>query len=202
MIEKSEQIQPKETTQKNRKTLVWTSIVLLCVSGYFLWQFLQRKVEGKIQVRDLSTDQVSDTKSQKKLYKGKFVEFFHGSGYVEKSHSTPESGPVVETILLSTLDVEGQKIAVTVAYRGVSDPASEPAFQLRQGIPEEYHSKNFQEGPWRGVLFEKNTAPFERTVFLEKNGYIMSISITTPFESDDLDEEVLMIVQSFSFLSQ
>ncbi len=200
-IEKKELDQRKEKMQKKSK-MVWIAVLLLCVSGYFLWQFLQRKVEGSIQVRDSGADQVSDIKSQKKLYKGKFIEFFHGSGYVEKSHFTPESGPVVETLLLSTLDVEGRKIAVTVAYRGVPDLTSEPAFQLRQGTPEEYQPKNFQEGLWRGVLFEKNTAPYERTVFFEKNGYIISISITSPFESDDFEEEVLMIVQSLSFLSQ
>lgn len=198
-IEKKEPDQRTEKMRKKRKT-VWIAVLLLCVVGYSLWQFLQRKVEGSIQVRDLGAAQVSDTKSEKKFYEGKFIEFFHSPGYVEKSHSTPESGPVVETLLLSTLNVEGRKIAVTVAYRGVSDLMSEPAFQLRQGIPKEYQSKNFQEGLWRGVLFEKNTAPFERTVFFEKNDYIISISITSPFESDDLEEEVLMITQNFSFL--
>ena len=180
---------------------VWICIVSLFVGGYFLWHFSQRKVVGRIQVKNPDLVESPHEHDIKRLYKGKFVEFFHGTGYVEKSHFTPESGPVVETLLLSALDVEGRKIAVTVAYRGVSDLTSEPAFQIRQGTPEEYQSKNFQGGQWRGVLFEKNTAPYERTVFFEKNGYIISISITSPFESDDLEEEILMIVQSFSFLS-
>ena len=150
-------------------------------------------------MRNADSLEYFDKKSEKRLYKGKFLEFFHEAAYVEKSHSTPEGGPIVETVFLSTKDVEGRKIAITVVYRGTTDLTSDPSFQLRQASPQEYHSKNFKEGAWQGVLFEKKSAPFERTIFLEKNGYIISISLTSPFSSDGLEEEVLTIVRELSF---
>lgn len=198
-VEKKESDQQQERMWSKRTALAWVSIAMLCVVGYFLWQLLQKKVEGKIRVKEPESVEALHENNEKKLYKGKFVEFFHGDEYIEKSHSTLESGPIVETIFLATPDVEGQKLAVTVAYRGNANFASDPAFQFRQVTLGDYRSKSIQEGIWQGVLFENDAAPFEKTVFLEKNGYIMSISLSSPFGSDDLEEEILAIIRGFSF---
>lgn len=199
MIKKEDLYQQKEKIQRKNRILVWICVVLFFAGGCFLWHFSQGKVVGKIQMKNL--DPIGSLRENyiKKLYEGKFVEFFHEPGYMERSHFISENGPVIETILLSASDVEGQKIAVTVARRGSAGFVDDPAFQFRQTMSGEYYLKKFQENAWSGVLFEKNTSPFERTVFFEKNGYSISISITSPFGSDGLEEEVLSIVRDFSF---
>lgn len=197
--EKKEVNQQKERVPNKKKVLLWLSSVLLFIAGCYLWWFLQGKAVGTIRVQDSDEGVSLNKKSEKRLYKGKFVEFSHDSEYVEKFHHLPETGPVREALLLSTLDVEGRKIAVTVTYRGTEDLASEPAFQIRQTTPDEYYSKNFEEGDWKGVLFEKNRAPFERTVFIAKSGFITSISITSPFRGDGIEDEIRMLTRDLSF---
>ena len=174
-------------------------ISLLLIGGYFLWWFFQRKAVGTIRVTDLSTVESSDKMMEKRLYKGKFTTFSHGAIYEERAHLLPESSPLKESVFLSAMDVEGRSIAVTVVDRGTEDLSSDPAFQMRQMTTKEYHQKNFQEGVWRGILFEKSTAPFERTGFFAKNGFVMSVSVTSPFRGDDLEEEFLEIMKSLSF---
>lgn len=198
-IEKEELDQPKKESRKKRKFFVWIVILLLCIGGYFSWQFLRGKAVGTIRVNNVDAGVPLDKNSENRLYKGKFITFSHRAGYAEKFHRLPESGPVQESLLLSTLDVEGRKIAVTVAYRGTNDFMSDPSFQMRQGTPEEYRSKKFEEGVWQGVLFEKNTSPFEKTVFFAKSGYILSISVISPFSGDDIEDELHMIIRNLTF---
>lgn len=193
----SEQLQ--KLPHQKRKIIVLIGILLLLVGGYFLWRVFRGKAVGTIQVQDPTALEFLDKKSEKKLYRGKFVTFSHGAMYEERAHLLPESGPLKESIFLSATDVEGRKIAVTVADRGTDDLSSDPAFQMRQMTKKEYHSKTFQESMWHGVVFEKNSVSFERTGFFAKNGFIVSVSVTSPFSGDSLEAEFLAIMQSLSF---
>lgn len=198
-VETIEPEQSQKSPYQKRRKFVWMGISLLLIGGYFLWWFFQRKAVGTIRVTDISTVESSDKMSEKRLYKGKFTTFSHGAIYEERAHLLPESGPLKESVFLSATDVEGRTIAVTVADRGTEDLSSDPAFQMRQMTTKEYHQKNFQEGVWRGVLFEKNTAPFESTGFFVKNGFIMSVSVTSPFRGDDIEDELHKIVRNLTF---
>jgi hypothetical protein len=171
-VETIESEKPQKSPHQKRKIIVFMGILLLLIGGYFLWWLFQRKAVGTIRVMDLSIVESLDKKNEKKLYRGKFVTFSHGLMYEERAHLLPESGPLKESVFLFATDVEGRTIAVTVADRGTEDLSSDPAFQMRQITTKEYYQKNFQEGAWRGILFEKNRVPFERTGFFAKTALL------------------------------
>lgn len=190
--------QIKKTRYRVRNMVLWVCIGLLCIGSYFVWRFFHGKAQGVIWIQDHDLVESRDKNTEKRLYKGKFVTFSHSARYEEKTHSLPTSGPVKEVIFLSATDVEGRKIAVTVADRGTANLESDPAFQFRQMTQKEYQSKTFQEGIWQGVLFERSTSLYERTFFFSNKGLIISFSITSPFSGDDLEEELRAMMRSFS----
>ncbi|MBP9728094.1 MAG: hypothetical protein KBD27_01820 [Candidatus Moranbacteria bacterium] len=197
-IEEAEPGIQQGKVSRRGKGRAWILLLLLFFCGYVVWQYFHKKAVGVIRVGNQALTDFSQKNDEKELYRGEIIEFFHTATYKERSHSFGENDPVRESVFLSTTDVEGRKIAVTVAYRGTTDLASDPGFQMRQGTPLEYRSKHFQKGLYQGVLFEKVEIPFEITAFFVAEKYIVSFSVTSPFGSDGLEGELLGMIEGFS----
>lgn len=199
MVASEEVSQNKEGASNKKKVLAGVLVTLLFLVGCFVWWLWHRKAVGTIRVPEMYQEESAVKKQEKKLYQGKFFTFLYDEGYLEKTHSLPESGPIKETLFLSTSDVEGRKIAVTLADRGTNDLVSDPSFQLRQNSHEEYQSRPFEVAPFQGTLFQKNTQLFEVTAFFTYQGKIMTLSITSPFSLEGLEKELFTVIESLHF---
>ena len=161
---------------------------------------LQLPARGSIRVSvPQKQPELFEENQEKKLYQGKFLEFSYRAFYAEESHEIIENGPVRERIWLITPDIEGRKIAIVVAKREGNALTSDPSYVMRQNDKKSYQSMPLSGMNFEGVVFKNHVAPFEAVAFFKKEGYIVSVSLTSLFKKDDLDGELSRILESTRF---
>lgn len=192
---------PKENPKKSRYFKIYATftLILLLAIAYIIWLFLQRPVVADIRVVAETSNPNADKISEIKTYPGQYVSFTYSGIYAEKSHEIPTSGPVKESIFLSALEVEGQKIAVVVEERETGNFEESPSFQMRENESSKYPKERRTIGDWRGWLFSKDTQVFERTFFTRDQNFLISVSVTSPISAKNLDQELSNVVGSLRF---
>ncbi len=181
------------------KMYIIVAAVLLVGAAGAAWIFLQKPVISDIRVGKVESSADMEAGKEIKTYPGKYLTFSYSGIYTEKSHETPDGGPVKESILLSATGLEGQKIAIVVEKRDTLDFQESPAYQMRLNKSNEYARETVTLGDWSGELFKKDVQVFERTLFLKHKNFIVSLSATSPFNADNLDNELSSIVGSLRF---
>lgn len=184
---------------KNKKKIIWGGLIVGFVGlGYVLWWLMMQPVMGTVRVREVEGTSLQEKNLKKRLYQGKYVTFSYEGGYEEKSHQLSPKGPVLESVLLVSSAIDGRKIAVTVANRGTTDLESDPSYQIRVADRETYKQSPFSQVPFQGVLFEKNEAPFEKTIFLSSHGLIVSVALSSLFRQEGIEAELEALMSDFS----
>jgi hypothetical protein len=74
-----------------------------------------------------------------------------------------------------------------------------PSFQMRSDKPTEYDQEPVSVGGFSGFLFKKDTQVFERTFFLHSEDFVISISATSPFSTENLEQGLFSIIGSIRF---
>lgn len=172
-------------------------IVVVFISVYVLWRFLQTPATGTIKMGVLPPPIESfDQKNEQKRFVGKYISFSHGGTYVKKTDDTSVNGSVKESIFLTTPDWEGKKIAVTVEERAESTLEASPSYKMRREAPKIYHETPLTIGIFTGSVFEKQSAVFEATAFLINHSEIITISLTSPIKGDGLKDELLTLLDT------
>jgi hypothetical protein len=177
-----------------KKAVIGLVVPLSFMGSIFFWRELQRPIKGKVLSVNYDTPEPSFENKKKRLYQGKYVEFLYSDVYAEKSHETPKEGPVRERIWLTSSNVEGKKISLVVTKRDRNELESEPAYNMRKRNTEDYRSYPLS-GEAQGVVFANYQAPFEVTAFFVKNGYVLSVSISSLLKNDELDDELSTFLQ-------
>lgn len=190
-----------EKPKKRSRLLVYSVLIALFFFGivYIVWLFLQEPVIGEVRImkKELTEDRNS-TKKQKQ-YQGEYLTFSYPGIYAEKAHEIFVDGPVKESIFLSAADIEGKKLAIVVEEREGGDFAASSSFQMRSNKPTEYDQKPVSIGGQSGILFKKDTQMFERIFFLHSEDFLISISATSPFSAESLEQELFSIIGSIRF---
>ena len=198
IFERSNQINREK--KRHRGVVLFLLIISIFFGFLLLWRFLNSPAVGTVGPGMLpKTEESFEKNTERKRYSGKYLTFSYPAVYLEKYHELPEGGPIKERALLSTNDVEGRKIAVTVAKREGGDLLSDPSFQMRKLATEEYQERDATVGSYHGVLFEKSELPSEVTFFVTREGYIISISVSSPFGRDGLEEVFVNEIQELTF---
>lgn len=192
--------QGKEPSTKWRDRIV---IFLLLVGFlvsliYFLWLFLQNPSIGVIRVgTPPAKDESFEQGKELKRFVGEYVSFSYPGTYVEKTHTLPVEGPIKESIFLSDAGMESKKIAVTIEKRAEESLEASPSYQMRMNDSKTYRRTSIDLNGFSGFLFTKDSQVFEQMVFFRKNGFILSIAVTSPFSLDTLWEGLENILKSF-----
>ncbi len=180
-----------ESSQKKKYIFVLIFFVFLFCIAYFIWLFLQTKVVGVIRSGTLpQKEEMFDENTQTKDFQGTYLRFSYEGKYQEISHSVSPTGPIKELVLLSSRDIEGRKIALTLEQRDSDSFDAVPSFQMRKNDTKTYQRTSFK---WNGidkVLFVKNTPVFEKTLFLQKKNSFLILSVSSPFSSEMLEEDI------------
>ncbi len=180
---------------------MWLALLGITLAGLgVLWWYLTRPVYGTIHT-GLTEENQGKKVPEKRLYQGKLVTFSHDGVYEERSHRIPESGPVLESILLTASTMDGQKIAVTVANRGTSDLESDPSYQVRVS-DKSYERSSFSIASYHGEMFEKKSAPYEKTAFFSVEGRIVTVAVSALFTGERLGSELESLLSDFTLTSQ
>lgn len=186
---------------RHKKIGLWLlGSAVLAGSIVWLGWFLTRPVSGIIHTPSLDTPESDVKRLEKRLYEGNNFSFSYSGNYEEKSHQTALQGPVLESLLLATAALDGRKIAVTIANRGVPDLMSDPSYQVRVSDRYRYQSSAFVISNYEGVIFEKTEAPFEKTAFFTTRGLIVSVALTSLFRADGMKEELEEILSDFDII--
>lgn len=190
-----------QAPQKKKRKKMWLALLCVALTGLgILWWYLTRPVYGTIHTGVGEQNQV-DKVPEKRLYQGNFVTFSHDGVYEERSHRIPKTGPILESILLTASTIDGRKIAVTVANRGTSDLESDPSYQVRVS-DDAYERSSFSIASYHGVMFEKKSAPYEKTAFFAVEGRIVTVSVSALFTGDTLGSELESLLSDFMLASQ
>lgn len=191
----------KENSQKHSRLWIYVTLILLLLFGivYLIWFYLQKPVVADIRVGARKPSADMDKAKEPKQYYGRYLTFTYSGVYEEKVHTTPEEGPVKESILLSATDLEGQKIAIVVEEREGGDFETSPSFQMRLLKPKEYEKEPIMTNGFRGFLFKKNTQVFEETAFVRKENFIITVSLTSPMNIDGLNMELMNVLRSLKW---
>lgn len=201
MIEVKPSPEEKKSSKGRSRFWIFLLLALLFFSGilYAIWLFLQQPVIGEVRVGTGAPAEESNSTKQQKQYQGKYLTFLYPGIYEEKMHETPVNGPVKESIFLSAADFEGKKIAVVVEERTGGDFEASPSFQMRSSKPTEYDQESVSVGGQRGFLFKKDAQVFERTFFLRDEDFVISISATSPFSAESLEQGLFSVIGSLRF---
>lgn len=189
-----------------RKPKKWKWIVLLflffsfLMGIYFIWIFFQTPAVGVIHTGFLPKKEESfDQGTEVKQFKGQFFHFSYSGKYTEVSHTVPTSGPIKEMLLLSATDTEGKKIAVTFEKRPEFTLDASPAFQMRQNDKKQYVKSTFSSHGLDNVLFTKDSQVFEKTLFLHQKNIFLILSVSSPFSSEALLDDIEDIVRTLEW---
>lgn len=186
---------------KNKRKKMWLAILGVTLTGLgILWWYLTRPVYGTIHTGVTEENQGKKV-PEKRLYQGKLVTFSHDGVYEERSHRIPEAGPVLESILLTASTMDGRKIAVTVANRGTIDLESDPSYQVRVNDAT-FERSTFHISSQSGVMFEKKSAPFEKSAFFAVEGRIVTVAVSALFAGERLGSELESLLADFTLTSQ
>lgn len=190
-----------EKPKKPLRLLVYSVLIVLFFFGLasIVCLFLQEPVIGEVRVGKKAPTEDRDSAKKQKQYQGKYLTFSYPGIYAEKTHEIFVDGPVKESIFLSAADIEGRKIAVTVEEREGGDFEASPSFQMRSDKPTEYDQEPVSIGGQSGFLFKKDTYMFERIFFLHSEDFVISISATSPFSAENLEQELFSIIGSIRF---
>ncbi len=203
-MEENEQGIKNENPQKKPRKMV---VFFLGVAGlvffgvFLLWRFLQKPAMGTVYLREASYQKVPDTNDEVQTYQGSLFSFSCLAKYTEKTDDKLKDGPIQESILLSNPRIEGKKITIIVANRQSSDLKSDPSFQMREGTPGVYQKKNVDFSGQHAVIFEKKNSVFEETAFFYHAPYIVSISLTSLFRVDGLEDELSHLLRTIRWES-
>ncbi|MFZ2300166.1 MAG: hypothetical protein WAW00_03465 [Candidatus Moraniibacteriota bacterium] len=193
----------EEKPPSKKRSRVWIFLLigasLLSGIAYVLWLFLQKPAIGEIRVGKQAPAEERNTGKKQRQFTGKYLIFSYPAAYVEKSHEIPVSGPVKESIFLSAADIEGRKMAITVEERERGDFEASPSFQMRSDESGEYDQESVAVGGFSGFLFKKDSQVFERTFFLHSEDFVISISATSPFGAEDLEQGLFALIGSLRF---
>lgn len=200
LVDGAETVIEQGFLQRHRKKMVIFVVLLSLMVGFVLiWYFLRAPAKGNVHTVIQKQQDSFDENQEKRLYKGKFVEFSYRALYAEKSHEIADKGPIQERIWLTAPDVEGRKIAIVVAKREGNDLSSEPSYSMRHNDQATYRSTPLKGMDFDGVVFTNHVAPFEVVAFFRRGGFIISVSLTSLFKSEGLDTELFQILKSLRF---
>jgi len=184
---------------KVRKTIIIIVLLSIFFFGVFLWWFAGKKSVGVIRNPVVSIPPVTGGNDAKTLYQGKYISFSHRADYEEVSHFVPEKGIVKESILLSSQGLKSRKIAVSITARESADLRNDPSYQVRENDSLHFTKHAFAEPNFRGVSFTSTKAPFESTAFFFYEGQIVSISVNSFLQAENLETELQEILASIDF---
>lgn len=186
--------------RKYKFSIFFFIATFLCVGLYFLWIFLRTSAVGVIRSGTLPKQEESfDQKTETKHFSGTSFSFSYPGKYRETSHTFSETGPIEEGLLLSAIDTEGKKIAITAEKRETNTLDASPAFQMRRNDSQTYEQSSLKWQDLDGALFTKNSQVFEQTVFFQKDNSILSISTTSPFSLETLRGDLENILESLEW---
>lgn len=174
-------------------------IIVFCGAIYFLWHSLQAPAIGVIHPGTLPKKDEFDQGTETKQFVGKDFSFSYQGKYQEISHTLPEVGSIKETFFLSASDIEGKKIAVVEEERDGSTLDASPSFQMRRNDPKTYKKSTLRWESLDRVLFTKDSQVFEKTLFIQKKNFILSVSVSSPFSGETLSGDLENILNTLEW---
>lgn len=174
----------------NRRRIITTIIVLVVIALMFwLWKFVTAPAQGTIQsTAPKATVQKGDSYLK---YSGKFCSFEYSSQYAARKSEDTGPGYFEAEQFLSAKHTNSQ---MAFAVKG-GNFANDPNISQRQNNTLYKEQKITIDGV-PGLEFSKTQGGYERTVYFERSGKLVSLSLTDP-DNGLHDSEFALILGSW-----
>lgn len=167
---------------------------LLLIAAYSLWHLMTEESVGITRAPQRVKEEIQELPQGE--YQGKLIHFILPGGYVQVSHNVPESGPLKESLFFAKAgSTTSEKIALTVEERPEREFTASPSYQSRKN--DGTYSEWFTEDK-RGTLLEKESPSYEASYFVFWEGYLITITYTSPVPNTSAKAMLMDIEKSLT----
>jgi hypothetical protein len=190
----------KKGFMKLRNLIYFILFFLFIGSLLWGWLWMQGEAEGTVRTGTVK-EELPKEEEKPVTYTGKYFSIELPAGYQEKSHSTPETLPVLETLYVVRSGSMSEKIAITLERRAEKEFDSSPGYQLRERDVS-YSKKIVKDGEQEIVVLSKKSDPFEKTLYFFEDDVLVSVSYTSSVAKEEGENELLSIKKTLKILTE
>lgn len=198
-----------EGDQPEKKSNGWWILFWLVTFlgiGGIVWHIIllmSGPVTGGMEKTDIkySLDEPNLSPPLNHFYGAYFSIYLPGT-YSEKRHvvSTDKANPTLEQVFFTQLVDPGRKAALTIEQGTDRKKEDLSSFVFRMQHPETYVKDSYEWNGKRMVLFLKNDPVYEILGYVEKNGLVASLVVSSAIETPEkLMSDFTDILKSFTW---
>ena len=117
-------------------------------------------------------------------FQGTYASFFLPDSYQEKQHEVSEHpiGSVLEQVFFTQMKDPGRKVALTIERVDGGRPENTSSYLFRINNPKLYTKRYSDRNGKQEILFLKNDAVYEILGYMEKDGFVAELVLSSPSE--------------------